>query len=96
MHQKKIVVTGGLGFIGSHTIVCLHEAGYVPVIIDNLQNTNIEVLDAILKLVGYKPEYIKGDVNDKALMAQIFKTHQPEAVIHFAAHKYPSVQVHIL
>ena len=47
MNQKKILVTGGLGFIGSHTIVCLHEAGYVPVIIDNLHISRIEVLDAI-------------------------------------------------
>jgi UDP-glucose 4-epimerase len=87
MHQKKILVTGGLGFIGSHTIVCLHEAGYVPVIVDNLYNSRIEVLDAISQLIGYTPVFIQGDVNDKTLMAQIFKTHQPEAVIHFAAHK---------
>ena len=87
MNQKKILVTGGLGFIGSHTIVCLHEAGYVPVIVDNLHNSRIEVLDAISQLVGYTPVFIQGDVNDKTLMAQIFKTHQPEAVIHFAAHK---------
>ena len=87
MNQKKILVTGGLGFIGSHTIVCLHEAGYVPVIIDNLHNSQIEVLDAISHLIGYTPVFIQGDVNDKTLMAQIFKTHQPEAVIHFAAHK---------
>ena len=87
MNQKKILVTGGLGFIGSHTIVCLHEAGYVPVIIDNLHNSRIEVLDAISQLIGHIPVFIQGDVNDKTLMAQIFKTHQPEAVIHFAAHK---------
>ena len=87
MNQKKILVTGGLGFIGSHTIVCLHEAGYVPVIVDNLHNSRIEVLDAISQLIGYTPVFIQGDVNDKTLMAQIFKTHQPEAVIHFAAHK---------
>ncbi len=87
MNQKKILVTGGLGFIGSHTIVCLHEAGYVPVIIDNFHNSRIEVLDAISQLIGYTPVFIQGDVNEKTLMSQIFKTHQPEAVIHFAAHK---------
>ena len=87
MNQKKILVTGGLGFIGSHTIVCLHEAGYVPVIVDNLHNSRIEVLDAISQLIGYTPVFIQGDVNDKTLMAQILNTHQPEAVIHFAAHK---------
>jgi UDP-glucose 4-epimerase len=87
MYKKKILVTGGLGFIGSHTIVCLHEAGYVPVIVDNLHNSRIEVLNAISQLIGYTPVFIQGDVNYKTLMAQIFKTHQPEAVIHFAAHK---------
>lgn len=87
MEQKKILVTGGLGFIGSHTVVCLHEAGYVPVIIDNLNNSRIEVLSAITKLLGYTPVFIQGDVNDKTMMAQIFKSHQPDAVIHFAAHK---------
>ena len=85
--QRNILVTGGLGFIGSHTIVCLHEAGYVPVIIDNLHNSRIEVLSAIEKLIGYTPEFIQGDVNDKSLMTDIFQKYQPEAVIHFAAHK---------
>ena len=87
MEQQKILVTGGLGFIGSHTLVCLHEAGYVPVIIDNLNNTRIEVLSAISKLIGYTPEFIQGDVNDKSLMTEIFQKYQPNAVIHFAAHK---------
>jgi UDP-glucose 4-epimerase len=85
--QRNILVTGGLGFIGSHTIVCLHEAGYVPVIIDNLHNSRIEVLSAIEKLIGYTPDFIKGDLNDKSLMNDIFRKYQPEAVIHFAAHK---------
>jgi UDP-glucose 4-epimerase len=87
MEQQKILVTGGLGFIGSHTVVCLHEAGYVPVIIDNLNNTRIKVLSAISKLIGYTPEFIQGDVNNKSVMAEIFQKYQPKAVIHFAAHK---------
>jgi UDP-glucose 4-epimerase len=87
MKQQKILISGGLGFIGSHTVVCLHEAGYVPVIIDNLNNTRIEVLSAISKLIGYTPEFIQGDVNDKSLIAEIFQKYQPNAVIHFAAHK---------
>ena len=85
--QRNILVTGGLGFIGSHTVVCLHEAGYVPVIIDNLHNSRIEVLSAIEKLIGYTPDFIQGDVNDKSLMTDIFQKYQPEAFIHFAAHK---------
>lgn len=85
--QRNILVTGGLGFIGSHTIICLHEAGYVPIIIDNLHNSRFEVLSAIEKLIGYTPKFIKGDVNDKSLMTDIFQKYQPEAVVHFAAHK---------
>ena len=87
MEQQKILVTGGLGFIGSHTVIRLHEAGYVPVIIDNLNNTKIEVLSAIAKLIGYKPEFVQGNVNNKSLMSQVFQTYQPKAVINFAAHK---------
>ena len=87
MEQHIILVTGGLGFIGSHTIVCLHEAGYVPIIVDNLNNTRIEVLSAISKLIGYTPEFIQGNVNDTSLMTKIFQKYQPKAVIHFAAHK---------
>jgi len=85
--NRKILVTGGLGFIGSHTVVCLHESGYQPIIIDNLNNSRIEVLSAISELIGYTPVFIKGDVNDRLLMNEIFSTHRPEAVIHFAAHK---------
>ncbi len=60
MNHKNILVTGGLGFIGSHTIVCLHEAGYVGVIIDNLHNSRIEVLDAVSLLIGYNRFSFKG------------------------------------
>lgn len=87
MEQQKILVTGGLGFIGSHTVVCLHEAGYVPIILDNLNNSRIEVLLSIAKLIGYSPEFIQGDINDKSLMTEIFQKYQLKAVIHFAAHK---------
>ncbi len=72
MERQNILVTGSLGFIGSHTIVCLHEAGYVPVIIDNLHNSRIEVISAIEKLIGYTPEFIQGDVNDKLVILQYF------------------------
>ena len=93
MEQQIILVTGGLGFIGSHTVLCLHEAGYVPVILDNLNNTRIDVLTAIAKLIGYTPEFIQGDVNDKSLMTEIFQRYQPNSVIHFAAHKSVSESV---
>ena len=85
--KRNILVTGGLGFIGSHTVLCLNEAGYNPIIIDNLHNSKIEVLDALEELLGYRPVFVQGDVNDEALINGLFVTHSPEAVIHFAAHK---------
>ncbi len=84
---KKIIVTGGLGFIGSHTAVCLHEAGFEPIIIDNLSNSKIDALKGISTLIGYTPIFIEGDVNHTELMVQLIEQHQPEAVIHFAAYK---------
>ena len=85
--KRNILVTGGLGFIGSHTVLCLNEAGYTPIIVDNLHNSRIEVLDALEELLGYRPTYIQGDVNDGSLMMKVFNEYTPSAVIHFAAHK---------
>ncbi len=85
--KRNILVTGGLGFIGSHTVLCLHEAGYCPVIIDNLHNSRMEVLNALTELLGYRPEFIEGDVNDGQLLDTLFQQYQFDAVIHFAAHK---------
>jgi UDP-glucose 4-epimerase len=84
---KKIIVTGGLGFIGSHTAVCLHEAGFEPIIIDNLSNSKLDALKGISTLIGYTPIFIEGDVNHSQLMAQLIEQHKPEAIIHFAAYK---------
>jgi UDP-glucose 4-epimerase len=86
-NKRNILVTGGLGFIGSHTVLCLHEAGYCPVIIDNLHNSRMEVLNALTELLGYRPEFIEGDVNDGQLLDTLFQQYQFDAVIHFAAHK---------
>lgn len=85
--KHKILVTGGLGFIGSHTAVCLHEAGYEPIIIDNLSNSQLSALEGISKLIGYNPVFIEADVNDKIALAQIFDQYNPSAIIHFAAFK---------
>ena len=62
--KGKILVTGGTGYIGSHTTVELQSAGYEVVIIDNLSNSNIDVLDGIEKISGKRPHFIKGDCND--------------------------------
>ncbi len=85
--KNQIIVTGGLGFIGSHTAVCLHEAGFEPIIIDNLSNSKIDALKGISDLIGYTPIFIEGDVNHMELLTQIIQQYQPAAIIHFAAFK---------
>ena len=87
MARPSILVTGGLGFIGSHTAVCLHEAGYEPILLDNLSNSKLSALDGISSLIGYTPTFIKGDVCDPNLLRRLFKEHHIEATIHFAAFK---------
>jgi UDP-glucose 4-epimerase len=84
----KILVTGGLGFIGSHTVVSLQEHGFDVVIIDNLYNTRIEVLDSITQITGKKPSYYNIDLREKQAVQDFFKKEQNiEGVIHFAASK---------
>ncbi len=84
---KTIAVTGGLGFIGSHTVVELIEAGYSPVIIDNLSNSTLSVLDGIEKISGIRPTCYTLNVLETSELEAIFNTHQVDAVIHFAAFK---------
>ena len=85
---KKILVTGGTGYIGSHTTVELQNAGYDVVIIDNLSNSNIEVLDGIEKITGLRPDFVEGDVTDAPTLRRLFETHPGiEGIINFAASK---------
>lgn len=86
--MKKILVTGGTGYIGSHTVVELFEAGYTPVIIDNLSNSNIGVLDQIEKIIGIKPEFHNFDLCDEKKVKE-FVSQNPDisGLIHFAAYK---------
>ena len=84
----KILVTGGLGFIGSHTVVELQKEGYEVLIIDNLDNSSIDVLDGIEAISGVKPVFEKLDLKFKADVNNFFKKHSDiEGVIHFAANK---------
>lgn len=85
---QKILVTGGTGYIGSHTAVELIEAGYEVVIIDNLSNSNIEVLDGIEAITGVRPVFFKGDCNNIEDLRRLF-TENPgiEGIINFAASK---------
>ena len=84
----KIVVTGGIGFIGSHTVVELQNEGFEVVAIDNLSNSSESVLDGIFNITGKKPIFEKIDLRDKTSVQNLFKKHQDVAgVIHFAASK---------
>jgi len=84
----KILVTGGLGFIGSHTVVELQNVGFDVVIIDNLSNSSEEVLNGIVAITGKKPEYEKLDLREKEAVKQFFSKHSDvSGVIHFAASK---------
>ena len=83
----KILVTGGLGYIGSHTSVELLHSGYDIVIIDNLSNSKLEVKDKIKKITNKEFKTYIGDVQDKELLNEIFKKERIDAVIHFAGLK---------
>ena len=85
--MKKILVTGGLGFIGSHTVVELQQAGHEVVIIDNLYNSKIEVLDRIISITGIKPSYFNIDLRNKIAVKDFFNTNKVDGIIHFAASK---------
>ncbi len=85
--MKKILVTGGLGYIGSHTVVELQSSGYDVVVIDNLDNAKEEVKDRIVSISGRSIDLVIGDVNDEITMDQLFQQHDFYGVIHFAAHK---------
>ncbi len=85
--MKKILVTGGLGFIGSHTVVELQNEGFKVLIIDNLSNSKIEVLDKITSITNIKPSYFNIDLKDKVAVQQFFKENKIDGVIHFAASK---------
>lgn len=85
--MKKILVTGGLGFIGSHTVVELQNEGFEVVIIDNLSNSKMEVLQGITNITGKKPEFFQFDLLEKDKVNEFFNTNEIAGVIHFAASK---------
>jgi UDP-glucose 4-epimerase len=86
--MKKILVTGGTGYIGSHTVVALQKEGFDVIIVDDLSNSQIEVLEGIEKISGKKPLFYKFDLCDEAAVNRFFDDHQDiAAIIHFAASK---------
>ncbi len=85
--MKNILVTGGTGYIGSHTVVELLQKNYNVIIVDNLSNSKKEVLNRIEQITGKKPIFYKTDIRDKNALSDIFSKHDIDAVIHFAGFK---------
>src|SRR5688500_16542068 len=86
--MSKILVTGGTGYIGSHTVVELQKAGYEVVIVDNLDNSNIKIVDQITEITGIKPQFHQLDLCDEVKTIELIKSNPDRSgVIHFAAHK---------
>ncbi|MDO3693298.1 UDP-glucose 4-epimerase GalE [Wenyingzhuangia sp. chi5] len=91
---KQILVTGGLGFIGSHTVVELQNAGFDVVVIDDLSNTTIKVLDQITDITGIKPAFEQIDLRIKADVKAFFDKYKVDGIIHFAAFKAVGESMH--
>ena len=85
--KMKILVTGGAGYIGSHTCVLLLEAGHELVVVDNLVNSKALSLDRVQEITGKSVDFVKADIRDEAMMLAILKSHTIDAVIHFAGLK---------
>lgn len=88
MSKKKILVTGGAGYIGAHTVVELSQSGYQPVIVDNLSRSDRTLLDGIEKILGQKPVFYEGNVADEAFLRTVFQKEKDiQGAMHFAAYK---------
>jgi UDP-glucose 4-epimerase len=83
----SILITGGAGYIGSHTLIELNKAGYDFVVYDNLSNSSSESLSRVENLINKKIEFIQGDIRDKEALKRVFKKYSIDSVIHFAGLK---------
>lgn len=93
--KKRVLVTGGAGYIGAHSVLQLFQAGYEPVIVDNFSRSDSTLLEGLEKLLGRIPKVYEGDCNDKNFLQQVFSEAGPfDAVIHFAAFKSVGESVH--
>jgi len=84
---KRVLLTGGTGFIGSHTAVILVEAGFEVILLDNLCNSKVQILEQLKKIIGYRPIFVEGDIRNSALVEQTINKYKISSVIHFAGLK---------
>lgn len=92
--NSRILVTGGAGYIGSHTTLALLEAGYDVVVVDNLCNSSLEPLRRVEQICGVAPLFIQGDIRDSALLDRVFINNRVDAVLHFAGLKSVGESTH--
>ena len=85
--MERILVTGGAGYIGSHTVLLLLEAGRRVLVLDNLSNSSREALERVAAITGKRAEFVEGDIRDTALLDRLFQEHEIGSVIHFAGLK---------
>ena len=93
--MQNILVTGGAGFIGSHTLVELLERGYGAVVVDNLSNACEEALARVQRITGKPVKFYNADIRDRAAMEKIFSENKFDAVIHFAGLKAEIGRAHV-
>ena len=92
---QNVLVTGGMGYIGSHTVVRLIENGYTPIIVDNLSNSSPKVLDRLETITGQRVKFYEADCCDKEAMRKIFTENKIDGIIHFAGLKAVGESVRI-
>lgn len=85
--KNKILITGGAGYIGSHTLISLSESGYDFVVYDNFSNSTVEAIKRVEKIINKKIDLIRGDIRNKASLENLFSTYNIDSVIHFAGLK---------
>ena len=85
--KNTILITGGTGFIGSHAVVELMQAGFNVVVLDNLCNSDVGVIERLATICGHAPQFVQGDVRDSALLDKVFDLYRITAVMHFAGLK---------
>ncbi|UJP63854.1 UDP-glucose 4-epimerase GalE [Mongoliitalea daihaiensis] len=85
--KQKILITGGAGYIGSHTAVALVHAGFEPIILDNFCTSEKSAITGLSKIIGFTPIVIEGDCNDPQVIESVFTNHEIQGIIHFAAFK---------
>jgi UDP-glucose 4-epimerase len=85
--KKSILITGGAGYIGSHTVVELIKAGYTPVVVDNFSNSHRKVLEGWKAILGVQPQLIEADVCNEHELEAVFQQFSFDGIIHFAAYK---------